>query len=282
MTPEGRTRRWATRWGLPATAAAVLLAVARTTALHAEPLPDEGAPEGSDQHYAGSEIAKREGWASARSAAAPDQTGTVPGMDVSSHQGDVDWGRPWGDGARFAYVKATEGTGYTNPHFQQQYDGSRGVGMVRGAYHFALPDRSDGGTQADYFVDHGGGWAGDGMTLPGALDVEYNPYGDTCYGKDQDAMAEWVRQFSGRLAERTGRHATIYTSTSWWNQCVGDKLRLGESNPLWVAHYTDQLGQLPHGWDYQTFWQWQAAGQFPGDQNLFNGDAGQLTRLATG
>ena len=72
----------------------------------------------------------------------------VYGMDVSSYQGNVDWTAAWNNGARFAYVKASEGIGYTNPYFAQQYNGSYGVGMIRGAYHFALPDRSSGATQA--------------------------------------------------------------------------------------------------------------------------------------
>ena len=41
--------------------------------------------------------------------------GHTLGMDVSGHQGSVDWAAAWNAGARFAYTKATEGTGYTNP-----------------------------------------------------------------------------------------------------------------------------------------------------------------------
>ncbi|GAA3880716.1 lysozyme [Saccharothrix violaceirubra] len=239
-------------------------------------------PAGSADHYAGSQIRKHEG-TSARADGPPAYTpGSVPGMDVSSHQGDVDWQRPWDDGARFAYVKATEGTTYKNPNFHQQYDGAHAVGMIRGAYHFALPDRSGGAEQADFFVDNGGWWNADGRTLPGAADLEYNPYGDTCYGLDQNAMGAWVKAFSDRVAERTSRFPTIYTSTSWWDRCVGTSVSFGATNPLWVAHYTDVLGDLPNGWDYETIWQWQAAGLFPGDQNLFNGTHDQLTRIAAG
>lgn len=77
------------------------------------------------------------------------------GVDVSSHQGNVDWATLWNSGVRWAYTKATEGTYYTNPYFAQQYNGSYNVGMIRGAYHFATPDTTSGATQANYFVDHG-------------------------------------------------------------------------------------------------------------------------------
>ncbi|MGI8723284.1 MAG: GH25 family lysozyme [Geodermatophilaceae bacterium] len=40
--------------------------------------------------------------------------------------------------------------------------GSYNVGMIRGAYHFARPDRSSGATQANYFASNGGGWSADG------------------------------------------------------------------------------------------------------------------------
>jgi len=281
VADRSRFRTWTTRLGVItiATSALVATPVSSTTAA---PLP-----EGSAEHYAGSQIAKHEGTSRTAKSLPPRdrslaQFSEVPGMDVSSHQGDVDWPRSWADGARFAYVKATEGTGYRNPNFAQQYNGSYDVGMVRGAYHFALPDRSGGVEQADFFVDNGGGWSPDGKTLPGAMDMEYNPYGDTCYGLDQAAMTRWVLDFSNRVVARTQRYPTIYTSTSWWNRCVGGSVHFGRTNPLWVAHYAEALGALPIGWDYQTIWQWDAAGLFPGDQNLFNGNAEQLVTVALG
>jgi GH25 family lysozyme M1 (1,4-beta-N-acetylmuramidase) len=258
------------------TLATSLLVATQITVANAIPLP-----AGSADHYAGSEIGKHEG--STRTGhSAPTPDGSVPGMDVSSHQGEVDWAKSWSDGARFAYVKATEGVEYENPKFAQQYNGAYDVGMIRGAYHFALPDRSDGATQANFFVDHGGAWSADGRTLPGALDLEYNPYGDTCYGLDMAAMTAWVKGFNDQMLARTGRFPTIYTSTSWWNRCVGGSVHFGDTNPLWVAQYNDTLDALPVGWEFQTIWQWQAAGTFPGDQNLFNGNPDQLLRVAQG
>jgi len=130
----------------------------------------------------------------------------IPGMDVSGYQGNVNWTAAWNNGARFAYVKATEGTSYTNPYFAQQYNGSYNVGMIRGAYHFARPNVSGGATQADYFVAHGGGWSGDGKTLPGALDIEWNPYaGGTCYGLSTTGMVAWIKAFSDEYHARTTR-----------------------------------------------------------------------------
>lgn len=202
---------------------------------------------------------------------------TVPGIDVSSHQGDVDWQRWWAEGKRFAYVKATEGTYYTNPYHDGQSAGAHAVGMIRGSYHFAIPNGSSGAAQANYFVDNGGGWAPGGRTLPGALDLEYNPYGDTCYGLSEEEMAAWIRDFSDTYRDRTGRYPVIYTSTSWWSQCVG--VDFSATNPLWVARYAAAPGRMPYDWSYHTFWQYTST---PIDQNAFNGSYDQLVLLATG
>src|SRR5258705_13561717 len=78
----------------------------------------------------------------------------LAGLDVSGYQGNVNWSAQWNAGARFAYIKATEGTYYTNPAFAQQYNGSYNIGMIRGSYHFARPDPTNGAPPADYFLPH--------------------------------------------------------------------------------------------------------------------------------
>jgi GH25 family lysozyme M1 (1,4-beta-N-acetylmuramidase) len=259
------------RWG-----AALCLSAALTVVI----APAAAAADYSlaDTTFAGSQIAKVEGVGSAP--AYQDLNGTL-GHDVSGHQGPVDWAGAWHAGGRFVYVKATEGTGFLNPQFGQQYDGSYQVGMVRGAYHFARPDVSTGAAQANYFVDHGGGWSADGKTLPGALDAEYNPYGEACYGMNPAALSVWLADFSNTYRARTGRFPTIYTSTSWWNRCTGSNPAFG-ANPLWVARYKEAPGALPPGWGRQTIWQYADAGILPGDQNLFDGPVDELRSFALG
>ena len=235
---------------------------------------------GAEDHYAGSQIGRVEG------------LGTLPeilysgedqliGHDVSGHQGPVDWGAAAGAGAKFVYAKATEGTGFVNPQFPQQYNGSFAAGLVRGAYHFARPDVSSGADQANYFIAHGGGWSKDGRTLPGALDAEYNPYGETCYNLDPVAMVAWLHDFSDTYRARTGRYPAIYTSANWWKRCTANSPEFWP-NPLWIARYNSSIGELPKGWTTQTIWQFANAGTLPGDQDWFNGNADQLRALALG
>ncbi|WP_026423408.1 lysozyme [Actinokineospora inagensis] len=259
----------------PVLAALLAAATALVGALPATAATPVRDPNGN--HEMGSQIRLHEG--TPRSAVVPTAlAATVSGIDVASYQGNVNWASWWNQGKRFAYVKATEGTGYTNPYFAQQYNGSFTVGMIRGAYHFARPDVSTGAAQANYFASNGGGWSRDGKTLPGVIDLEYNPYGATCYGKSQSAMASWIRDFGSTYRSRTGRDAVIYTSTSWWSQCVGTASFSG-TNPLWVARYASSVGTLPDDWAYWTFWQYSSS---PIDQDYFNGATDRLKALATG
>ncbi|PZH01553.1 lysozyme [Streptomyces sp. NTH33] len=204
------------------------------------------------------------------------------GVDVSGHQGNVAWSTLWNSGVRWAYTKATEGTYYTNPYFAQQYNGSYNTGMIRGAYHFATPDTTSGAVQANYFVDHGGGWSRDGRTLPGVLDIEWNPYGDACYGKSASAMTGWIADFLNTYRARTGRDAVIYTATNWWTQCTGNYGGFAAGNPLWIARYASDPGPLPAGWGYYTMWQYTSSGPTVGDHDRFNGALDRVQALANG
>jgi len=207
------------------------------------------------------------------------------GNDVSGYQPWVDWGSVAANGGQFAYVKATEGTTYTSPSFASQYNGSANAGLVRGAYHFGLPDVSSGSSQANFFVGNGGGWSADGRTLPPMLDIEYNPYTqaghDTCYSLSPGQMVSWIADFSTTVQSRTGRYPLIYTTTAWWNTCTGSSPAFASTNPLFLARYGATPGTLPAGWASQTLWQYSDSGIFPGDQDQFNGTTAQLGAFTT-
>ncbi|CEA08640.1 Lysozyme M1 precursor [Arthrobacter saudimassiliensis] len=211
----------------------------------------------------------------------------IQGLDVSSHQENpaigltVNWRDAWSDGARFAYVKATEGEYYRNIYFAKQYKGATDVGMIRGAYHFANPATSSGGSQADFFVSNGGGWSADGKTLPPLLDIEYNPYeGNICYNLSPTQMVNWIRDFSNTIKARTGRLPMIYTTTDWWRTCTGDTDAFSD-HPLHIAAYnTSGPGSLPAGWTAYDVWQYSSTGPYPGDSNLWNGTLDDLRLFA--
>lgn len=262
----------------------------------ASPVPDPKAPNSAAEKAGVQRGNATMGWRDGVERATSDRVGAlaritragklvpmtgVLGIDVSSYQGVVDWVSFTKVKRSFVYVKATEGSSYRNPYFGSQYGGAKAAGMFAGAYHFANPSGKSGKTQATYFVKHGGGWTKDGKTLPGVLDIEYNPYGgNMCYGLSKKKMVAWITDFLVTYKKLTTRDAVIYTTTDWWTKCTGNTTKFRYTNPLWVARWTPKTGagKLPGGWPYYTFWQYSATII---DQNRFSNSLARLKVLAT-
>ncbi|CAJ2508776.1 Uu.00g138020.m01.CDS01 [Anthostomella pinea] len=202
---------------------------------------------------------------------------TISGFDISSYQPNVNFAKAKSSGAGFVIIKATEGTSYKSPYFSTQYTGATNAGLIRGGYHFARPGSGSGATQAKYFIANGGGWSGDGRTLPGMLDVE----GD-CGGLSQSATVSWIKDFSDTYHSSTGRYPMIYTDPSWWSTCTGNSNAFANTNPLVLARYASTPGTLPGGWPQYTIWQFNDHYSEGGDSDIFNGDQAGLRKLATG
>jgi len=218
-------------------------------------------------------------------AAGTAQAATTPGIDVSHHQGAINWTSVRNASIQFAYIKSTEGTSYKDPRFNANYVAAYNAGVIRGAYHFALPDRSSGAVQANYLASNGGAWSADSRTLPAALDIEHNPYGAMCYGLSQASMRTWVSDFLSTYRARTGRYAVIYTTTSWWTSCTGNWSGPWANHPLWLARWASAPGTLPAGAPFWSFWQYTSTGAVSGvpgnvDRNHFNGARDRLIALA--
>ncbi|KAN0092645.1 glycoside hydrolase family 25 protein [Tylopilus felleus] len=211
--------------------------------------------------------------------ATPVKRADPQGIDVSSYQPNINWGDVVTNGIQFVYIKATEGTSYISPTFNSQYTGATNAHLIRGAYHFAHPGSGSGADQANFFLKHGGGWSGDGITLPGAIDLESNPNGASCYGLSAADMVAWIEDFSNTYHAATSRYPVFYTSRSWWNSCTGSNGSFGNNNPLWVADWASQIGPLPAGWSITSFWQYaNSAGKNPGDADIWNGSYENLQK----
>lgn len=242
----------------------------------------------SGDHVMGASIRAHEGTtARARSLAVTPRVASssyVPGMDVSAWQPNVNWAGDYGNGARFAYIKATEGVSYRSSTFSSQYAGAYKAGMIRGAYVYAQPSTASGVDTANYFFANGGKWSPDGKTLPPLLDIEYGSAAQgTCYGMSASAMVNWISSFTNRMHTLTGVWPAIYTTTNWWTTCTGNSAAFGQ-NPYFVARYTTAStpGTLGASWGSWTMWQWASSGVFAGDQDVFNGTLAQLQAFAAG
>src|SRR3954469_22613633 len=57
------------------------------------------------------------------------------GIDVSHHQGTINWDAVAGDGVEFAWMKATEGATFRDASFARNWHQAGAAGLARGAYH---------------------------------------------------------------------------------------------------------------------------------------------------
>jgi GH25 family lysozyme M1 (1,4-beta-N-acetylmuramidase) len=188
------------------------------------------------------------------------------GVDVASYQhpggAAIDWGQVASAGYKFASIKASEGNYYVNPYYATDLAQAKAAGLYVTGYHFAVPNVSSGTSQADYAVKHAR-YGPDGRTMPLELDIEYNPYGPTCYGLTAARMVAWISGFIAEAQRLTGQPTIIYTTADWWRSCTGDSRAFG-SDPLWVAAYRPSSPPMPSGWPDWTFWQYTSVAQVPG------------------
>ncbi|RUY87640.1 GH25 family lysozyme, partial [Mesorhizobium sp. M7A.F.Ca.CA.003.01.2.1] len=91
------------------------------------------------------------------------------GIDVSHHQGRIDWPRVAADDVAFAVIKATEGGDHVDDAFAKNLEEARAAGLAVGAYHFFTFCRP-GADQAKNFISvvpH------DQPLLPPVVDIEF-------------------------------------------------------------------------------------------------------------
>ncbi|MEB3371039.1 lysozyme [Saccharopolyspora mangrovi] len=208
----------------------------------------------------------------------------IEGIDVSNHNGNIDWKKVAEDNKKFTFVLASDGTNFTNPKYSQQYHGAKDAGLIAGAYHFARPDDSDGATQANRFLDIID-YKNDGKTLPPVLDLEVDPNGGSCYGKSVDGMHQWTKSFNDTVKQRTGKDPIIYANPSFWKQCMGGTDSFSNHN-LWLAAYEVDSPTVPKGFQDWDFWQYTDKGKVAGisgntDINQYKEGIERLKQLAS-
>tara|TARA_Y100001933_G_scaffold248756_1_gene283035 strand:+ start:378 stop:620 length:243 start_codon:yes stop_codon:yes gene_type:complete len=62
------------------------------------------------------------------------------GIDVSHHQGAIDWAKVKAAGVHYCFMKATEGSTFKDKRFDFNWNQAKAHGIIRGAYHFFRPN----------------------------------------------------------------------------------------------------------------------------------------------
>ena len=203
---------------------------------------------------------------------------TIPGIDVSYWQPNVDWGRVASDGIRFAFMRVSYGLQVYDTEFQDNWSGTREEGIVRGAYQYFLA--GDDAEDQDWLLLDEMGPLRDG-DLPPVLDVE--SYGNE--GISTTQMTNGIQRWMDVVEGEIGREPIIYTSAYLWSELTGDA-DFGD-HPLWTANWEVSCPLVPNPWDDWVFWQTSATGSVSGisgdvDTNLYNGSLAALSDWAIG
>lgn len=199
-------------------------------------------------------------------------------IDISHHNGKIDFAKAKADGIMGVLQKATQGQSGLDPTYATNRKKARDAGLLWGAYHFATG--SDGVKQAEHFL----GVVGDDREALLVLDFEPNLTGPSM-------TLEEARAFVTHVKEQTGRAPGFY-SGHFIKQLLGTA-----SDPVlaecwfWLAQY-GPTPVVPKNWETWTMWQYTdgAIGQQPHDvagvgrcdRDRFNGDEAGLRRLWSG
>lgn len=184
----------------------------------------------------------------------------VRGVDLSSHNGFVDFEALADDDVDFVFLKATEGTDWRDDSFASNYRRAKEAGLKVGAYHFFKFD-SDGPAQAANLLKT---IEGLDLDLGLAIDVER-------HSNPADVTAAEVAEKLHEMADclnLEGHRITFYTNTRGYYEFLEAEFK---GQPLWVCGFSDPPVQAE--WD---FWQYSHSGKVHGadgpvDMNVFRG-----------
>lgn len=162
----------------------------------------------------------------------------VAGIDVSKHNGDIDFEQVSDDDYQFVFIKASEGKTYKDDAFERNYEQAREAGLKVGAYHFFRKNRT-AREQADNLL---AAIRGKHLDLPLVIDLE-DDWGNGATVSRQTAI-DRVMEMIDILAGK-GYRVMIYTNLDGYEKYYKDLLG---DHDLWLCSFTspDLLPHLPH------------------------------------
>jgi len=183
------------------------------------------------------------------------------GIDVSSHQRDIDWRTTASDkNIQYVYVKATEGRDYVSRHYEINVRNARKHGVKVGSYHFL---RTGSSIRAQFENFRRTVRKEDQDLIP-LIDVEVRN------GWTDQQVRDSVKAFADLVEDYYGCKPMIYTSVSFYNKILGKAFA---NYPLFIARYAANPPVL-NGAKW-TLWQFSEKGRIAGidshvDLSCFN------------
>ncbi|WP_269055251.1 glycoside hydrolase family 25 protein [Paenibacillus tundrae] len=187
------------------------------------------------------------------------KTGNAQGIDVSHHNGNIDFKKVAADGISFVFIKATQGKSFRSTKFLQFVKDAKAAGLLIGAYHYV--DDSAGSVESAkaeaqnfYKAIQAAGGIGT-FDLPPVMDYESNKNGHS-----KATITAVATTFLAEIQKLTGVKPLVYTYPAF----IGNFSGLS-GYPLWIARYSTQTPADASGWTRWDFWQYSdgAAGGYP-------------------
>ncbi|MEN3781507.1 GH25 family lysozyme [Priestia megaterium] len=148
----------------------------------------------------------------------------VLGIDVSHHNGKVDWKKVAKDGYKFVYLKLTEGKSYVDKTTYNNYIAAKNAGLRVGFYHYAHVTNNPV-DEVNFFLQKVGDMKAD---LPHCLDLEESK------GLSKAKVSAFGLKWMEYLEQKTGITPILYTGYSF----MGNFTNTMAKYPLWVARYS--------------------------------------------
>lgn len=191
------------------------------------------------------------------------QTFPVWGLDISHHNGKVDWSKVIVTKPNFIFIKATEGITISDREYDSNWVYLKKHDIARGAYHF-FSYKSTGKLQAQYFISRVKLVKGD---LPPVLDVEFAnkmPH--------QKKVTREILNWISVVEKHYKVKPIIYCPWRFYKKYL--KGKISEDYPLWICDYRG----VPDDDSKWTFWQHTDSFKIPGinftfDRNVFRYDS---------
>ena len=184
----------------------------------------------------------------------------VKGVDVSAHNGNVEYSILKKQGIDFAIVKATEGATFKDTSFVNNIQKAKAAGMNVGAYHFFRFD-TPGQMQAINLIHS---VTGRKLGLPLVIDIEEtgNPQ-----PTDTDTILHRLTEMIAHLRS-SGYPVMLYTNKDGYTRFIQKQF---DTIPLWICSFSN----LPAEMDW-SLWQYTHNGHLGGanghiDINAFGG-----------
>jgi len=176
------------------------------------------------------------------------QANNLFGIDVSSYQGTVNWSSVYGNGARYAWAKATEGTYYQDAYFNGNMNNGKSASMQMGAYNFVRPDTDCPSTDVNYFWSFAGGKIiNDTKTISPACDFEV--HGSSCEAQETAWANAWASDVKAKTTHKM--KPVLYTGAAFACDFIEYDKSGGIQPPPWIANYNG--GNLYTGNPWETY-----------------------------